>query len=72
LLYNISKKTGGQLFYPKQLNDLQKKLLDNDNIKTLVHEQKQVNDFINLKILFFILLVFLSVEWFTRKYNGLS
>jgi hypothetical protein len=72
LLYNISKKTGGQLFYPKQLNDLQKKLLDNDNIKTLVHEQKQVNDFINIKVLFFILLVFLSVEWFTRKYNGLN
>lgn len=72
LLYNISKKTGGQLFYPKQLNDLQKRLLDNDNIKTLVHEQKQVNDFINLKTLFFILLAFLSIEWFTRKYNGLS
>jgi hypothetical protein len=72
LLYNISKKTGGQLFYPKQLNDLQKKLLENDNIKILVHEQKQVNDFINLKTLFFILLAFLSVEWFTRKYNGLS
>ncbi len=72
LLYNISKKTGGQLFYPRQLNDLQKKLLDNENIKTLVHEQKQVNDFINLKILFFLLLVFLSVEWFVRKYNGLN
>lgn len=72
LLYNISKKTGGQLFYPKQLNDLQKKLLENDNIKTLVHEQKQVNDFINLKYLFFILLVFLSVEWFVRKYSGLN
>ena len=71
LLYNISKKTGGQLFYPKQLNDLQKKLLDNDNIKTLVHEQKQVNDFINLKVLFFLLLAFLSIEWFLRKYNGL-
>ena len=72
LLYNISKKTGGQLFYPKQLNDLQKKLLENDNIKTLVHEQKQTNDFINLKIVFFILLAFLSIEWFVRKYNGLS
>jgi hypothetical protein len=72
LLYNISEKTGGQLFYPKQLNDLQKKLLDNDNIKTLVHEQKQVNDFINLKVLFFLVLAFLSIEWFVRKYNGLN
>ncbi len=72
LLYTISKKTGGQLFYPKQMADLQKKLLDNENIKTLVHEQKQVNDFINLKSVFFILLLILSVEWFVRKYNGLS
>ena len=72
VLYTISKKTGGQLFYPKQINELQKKLLENENIKTLVHEQKQVNDFINLKMLFFIILVFLSVEWFVRKYNGLS
>jgi len=72
LLFTISKKTGGQLFYPKQLNDLQKKLLENENIKTLVHEQKQVNDFINLKFLFFILLLFLSLEWFIRKYNGLN
>jgi len=72
LLYNISKKTGGQMFYPKQLDGLQKKLLDNDNIKTLVHEQKEVNDFINLKILFFLLLVLLSIEWFVRKYSGLN
>jgi hypothetical protein len=72
LLFNISKKTGGQLFYPNQISDLQKKLLENENIKTLVHEQKQVNDFINLKVLFFILLIFLSLEWFIRKYNGLS
>lgn len=72
LLYNISKKTGGQMFYPKQMDALQKKLLENENIKTLVHEQKQVNDFINLKVVFFILLVFLSLEWFIRKYNGLS
>jgi hypothetical protein len=72
LLYNISRKTGGQLYYPKQMGELQKKLLDNENIKTLVHEQKEVNDFINLRFIFFVLLVFLSVEWFVRKYNGLS
>jgi len=72
LLYGISKKTGGQLFYPSQLDKLQKVLMDNENIKTLVHEQKEVNDFINLKVVFFILLIFLSIEWFVRKYSGLS
>jgi len=72
LLYNISRKTGGQLFYPRQMAGLQKKLLDNEDLKTLVHEQKEVNDLINKKGLFFILLVFLSIEWFVRKYKGLN
>jgi hypothetical protein len=72
LLYNIGKKTGGQVFYPSQMDALTKKLLENENIKTLVHEQKQVNDLINLRVWFFVLLIFLSVEWFVRKYNGLS
>lgn len=72
LLYNISKKTGGQMFYPSQITALSEKLLANENIKTLVHEQKQVNDFINLKTCFFVLMAFLSLEWFVRKYNGLN
>ena len=72
LLFTISKNTGGTLFYPKQTEQLQKILLENENIKTLVHEQKQVNDLINIRTLFFILLVLLSLEWFIRKYNGLS
>lgn len=71
LLYSISKKTGGELFYPSQLNQLQQKLLDNNSIKTLIHEQKQVNGFINIRWLFGLLLVLLSVEWFARKYSGL-
>lgn len=72
LLFNISKKTGGQMFYPRQIGELSKKLLENENIKTVVHEQKQVNDLINLKVWFYVLLIFLSLEWFIRKYNGLS
>jgi hypothetical protein len=71
LLYNLSKKTGGEMYYPNQLDALQKKLLASENIKTVIHEQKEVNDFINLKILFTIVLALLSLEWFIRKYNGL-
>ena len=72
LLFNLGVKSGGAMFYPGQLEQLQKRLLENENIKTVVHEQRQVNDLINLRYWFFILLVFLSVEWFLRKYNGLS
>lgn len=71
LLYNLAAKSGGALFYPWQTTKLQDMLLANEDIKTLVHEQRQVNDLINLRYWFVILLVFLSVEWFLRKYNGL-
>lgn len=71
LLYNISKRSGGEMVYLSETGALVKRLLENENIKTLVHEQRQVNDLINLRALFFILLVLLSIEWFVRKYSGL-
>ena len=72
LLYRLSKATGGQMYDPGHLEELQKKLLEQDVLKPLVHEKKQVSDLIDLKIYFFILLTLLSLEWFIRKYNGLS
>lgn len=72
LLYSLGARSGGAMFYPARLTQLQKLLLENERIKTVVHEQRQVNDLINLRYWFFVLLVFLSLEWFLRKYNGLS
>lgn len=71
LLYNLSKQTGGKLFYANQLEELKKELLAKEDIKTVSFEEKQLSDLIDLKWIFFILLAFVTVEWFVRKRNGL-
>lgn len=70
LLYQISKKSGGNLYYKNQLEQLKNELLNSDDIKTITYTSKQLDEFINLKWLFFVILILLSTEWFLRKYNG--
>jgi hypothetical protein len=70
LLYQMSKQSGGKLFYKNQLEQLQKDILASDSIKSITYSHKQLTDLVNLKWLFFIILAFLSIEWFLRKYNG--
>lgn len=70
LLYQISQQSGGKLFYKNQLEKLEKEFLSNDAIKSITYSQKQLTDLVNLKWLFFIILILLSTEWFLRKYNG--
>ena len=70
LLFQLSKKSGGKLVYPNQLEQLQKEILANSTIKSITYSHKQLTDLVNLKWLFFIIILLLSVEWFLRKYNG--
>ncbi len=70
LLFQLAKQSGGKLFYPNQLEQLQKEILANDTIKSITYSHKQLTDLVNLKWLFFIIVLLLSVEWFLRKYNG--
>jgi hypothetical protein len=70
LLFQISKQSGGKLFYKNQLEQLEKEILANDNIKSITYSHKQLTDLVNLKWLFFVILAFLSIEWFLRKRNG--
>ena len=70
LLYQISKQSSGKLFYKNQLEQLQNEILSSDSIKSITYSHKELTDLVNLKWLFFIILAFLSTEWFLRKYNG--
>jgi hypothetical protein len=70
LLYQISQQSGGKLFYKNQLENLEKEILSSESIKSITYSHKQLTDLVNLKWLFFIILVLLSTEWFLRKYNG--
>lgn len=71
LLYNLSVQSAAKMYYPNQLQELTKELLLKEEIKTISFEQKQLTDLIELKWIFFVLLAFVTTEWFIRKRSGL-
>ncbi|SDD66663.1 hypothetical protein SAMN05216464_102225 [Mucilaginibacter pineti] len=70
LLQTIAKQSGGQMLPPSQIGQLANLIRKNDNIKTVVYEDKHYSDIIDIKWLFVLILALLSAEWFLRKREG--
>ena len=70
LLNNIAKQSGGKMVYTNQINQLANLIKANDNVKTLVYQDKHYSDLIDIKWVFVLLLALLSTEWFLRKREG--
>ncbi|HEX8021579.1 hypothetical protein [Mucilaginibacter sp.] len=70
LLNALSKQSGGQMIKPAQINQLADLIRKNENIKTVVYEDKHYSDLIDMKWLFGLILLLLSTEWFLRKREG--
>lgn len=70
LLKSVSEKYGGQMVYPKDINQLADLILENDGIKPVMYESRSTKPIIHLKGLFFLILGLLSVEWFLRRFFG--
>ncbi|MFB0494093.1 hypothetical protein ABID99_000330 [Mucilaginibacter sp. OAE612] len=70
LLNTLAKQSGGQMIKPSQLSQLADLIAKNENIKTVVYEDKHYSDLIDLKWLFVLILLLLSTEWFLRKREG--
>lgn len=71
LLRAISDETDARFYFPSQLNELKTELLNRDQFKTIIHEQEELIPLIQYKIIFFLILALLSLEWFIRKWQGL-
>ncbi|MFC5271854.1 VWA domain-containing protein [Adhaeribacter terreus] len=69
LLYQLARKNGNKLYYPNQLAQLEKDLLEAD-FKNIIYTEESLKDLINLKWLFFVILALVTAEWFLRKYYG--
>jgi hypothetical protein len=61
---------GGKSYSPDQADNLVDELLKNDKLKTISYSQVKLQDLINLKLVFALLLLLLSVEWLLRKRAG--
>ena len=70
LMYQLAENHNGSLYYPSQFETMLNELKQNSNIVPISYSEKRLQDVINLKIIFFLLLILLSAEWFMRKYFG--
>lgn len=70
VLSALSTATGGEMVYPSQLASLEQLLEKRNDIKTVSYAHYKLKDWIDIKALFFLLLILLSLEWFLRKRAG--
>ncbi len=67
LLFQVSNRTAGKFYYPRDLQKLENDLLTSETIKPITYTQISTSSLIDLKWLFWIILGLFSVEWFFRK-----
>ena len=70
LLYSLSKQSGGKMIFPDEVSQLPELIKANENVKTISYEGRKYEELINFKLIFFLILSLLSIEWFSRKRNG--
>lgn len=70
-LYQLAKTSGGEFVLPNELQKLNQLISENEKITTIVHTDNTYKELINLRWIFGLLVLLLSVEWFLRKRNGL-
>jgi hypothetical protein len=71
LLFQLAAESGGKFYLPNQSEQLISDLQNNNRLKTTTYYQEMINELLNLKWMFFVALLLLSVEWFLRKFWGL-
>lgn len=70
LLYTMSKRYGGAMFEPTQIKELVKAIEARDDVRPVIYARKTYKELIQSKLLFTIIVLLLSAEWFIRRYEG--
>lgn len=70
LLYALSERYNGNMYLPKDVEKIYNDLNSRNDLFNISFSENRFTDIINLKWVFFVLIVFVSVEWFVRKYFG--
>ena len=70
LLKKLAQQTDGSFYLLDEINTLQEEIMNLESLKPMLYESVKTQALINLKALFFVILSFLSVEWFARKWMG--
>jgi hypothetical protein len=70
IMRQIAKTTGGKFFELKNAKGVLKAIRNRDDITTVSYREATFKDLVDLKWLFFLLLAFLTTEWFLRRWFG--
>ena len=70
VMTKIARKTMGECFMANELSNLTANLLEDSSIKPSVYIEKSSVSIMDFKLLFFIIVLLFSLEWFLRKYWG--
>lgn len=70
LLSQLAEKNGGKRYAPSAMRALAETIKANEKIHTVSYMRSSLEDLIRLPWLFWVLLTFISFEWFVRKYKG--
>ena len=71
VLYQLAGLSGGKFYLPEQTGRMLNDIQNGQKLKPTVYFQEMINELLNLRWLFVVVLVLLSVEWFLRKYWGI-
>ncbi|HCO83208.1 MAG TPA: hypothetical protein DIT95_06720, partial [Arenibacter sp.] len=71
-LNRLAKNTGGKLYFPDHMDSLVKALETDPKFVPVQKSKQNVVPLIDFKFLLGIIIAALSLEWFIRKYNGLT
>jgi hypothetical protein len=71
-LQRLAKSTGGELFFPDQTDSLALHLYGNPKFTPIQKSKLNVVPLIDFKWILGIIVLALTLEWFIRKYNGLT
>ena len=70
VMYQLASQHGGQMYHAKDFEKIADDLLAKNQLKPILYDSFLTESAINLKWIFFMVLILLSAEWFMRKYLG--
>jgi len=70
LLNMLANQSGGKSYMPENMLQIADDLEKNNKVHTLLFDTFHTRPLIDLKGLFFVILLLLAAEWFIRKFNG--
>ena len=70
LLNQLAVQSGGNMVYPDAMTALSESIKNSAAAKPVLREITKTQSIINLKWIFFVILILFGIEWFVRKFNG--